>query len=388
MKQIGFTKQIIIVASPNVQDNFRLQLFDERKLELLPDGQWNLSTCIGNSLLQEINPTNLRGLTKEKIISQINTLIRTYYIFMGDKGEFANYIKKKISVPEDAGYTEAEKAILRDKKIKAHFNNRLIIIDEIHNIRISDANRNKLTSVLLNEIARKSNNMRLLLLSATPMYNSYNEIIWLTNLLNANDNRGLIKIEDVFNADGTFAEGGRDLLMRKLTGYISYVRGENPYVFPYRIYPDIFDPERALIVGKESKYPAYQMNRAEITEPLKYVPVYANGIGDYQKEGYEFILSYLGLKSNTIVDKRGKARIMPSFENMESFGYTILLAPLESLIIVYPNPKLDEFIEKKQRLLEQNEEIDYETFSQEENKEVIKSVIGNHRLPIERKAEA
>ena len=28
MKQIGFVKQIIIVASPNVQNNFRKQLFD------------------------------------------------------------------------------------------------------------------------------------------------------------------------------------------------------------------------------------------------------------------------------------------------------------------------------------------------------------------------
>ena len=33
MKQMGITKRIIIVASENVQDNFKLQLFDERKLE-------------------------------------------------------------------------------------------------------------------------------------------------------------------------------------------------------------------------------------------------------------------------------------------------------------------------------------------------------------------
>ena len=33
LKQMGITKRIIIVASPNVQDNFKLQLFDERKLK-------------------------------------------------------------------------------------------------------------------------------------------------------------------------------------------------------------------------------------------------------------------------------------------------------------------------------------------------------------------
>jgi hypothetical protein len=381
MKQIGFTKKIIIVASPNVQDNFRLQLFDERKLELMPDGNWNLNTCIGNALLHEINPTNLRGLTKEKISSQIRSLINNYYVFMGDKGEFANYIKKVTFIPEDAGLSEKDANILRTKKIKSHFNNRLVIIDEIHNIRISDANKNKLTSILLNEIAKKSDNMRLLLLSATPLYNSYNEIIWLANLLNANDKRGLIKNEDVFNNDGTFIEGdlnkGKELLIRKLTGYISYVRGENPYIFPYRIYPSTFDEDN-LITGKN--YPTIQMNQAQIIEPLQYVPVYKNGIGEYQSKGYQFIITYLGLKTNNVTDKRGKTRIMPSFENMESFGYTLLLAPLESLIMVYPNPKLDVMIQKKLDLDKINHVLDLETFDQEENKEIIKSIIGKTGL--------
>ena len=378
MKQIGFTKKIIIVASPNVQDNFKLQLFDERKLELLSDGNWNLNTCIGNSLLQEINPTNLKGLTKEKISSQIRSLINTYYVFMGDKGEFANYIKKITHIPEDAGLSDNERKIIRTKKIKAHFNHRLVIIDEIHNIRISDANKNKLTSVLLNEIAKKSDNMRLLLLSATPMYNSYTEIVWLVNLLNTNDNRGLIKIEDIFNADGTFIQGdankGKELLIRKLTGYVSYVRGENPYIFPYRIYPQTFDEERAI---SPSDYPSVQMNQNSINEPIRFVPVYKNDIGPYQSDGYQFIMSYLGLKQNAITDKRGKTRIMPSFENMDSFGYTLLLAHLESLIMVYPNPKLDDIIEKQKILVKQDEELE---FQQEENREIIKSIIGKTGL--------
>jgi len=369
MKQMGITKRIIIVASPNVQDNFRLQLFDERKLEKLPDGTWNLNTCIGNALLQEINPTNLQGLTKERIISQIKSLINQFYVFMGNKGEFANYIRKAIYIPPDSGYSEKEVAVLRKKKIKAHFNNRLVILDEIHNIRISDANKTKLTSILLNEIARKSDNMRLLLLSATPMYNSYNEIIWLANLLNVNDNRGTIKIEDVFKSDGSFIEktkdkeDGRELLIRKLTGYISYVRGENPYVFPYRIYPKIFAPNNLI-----TKYPIKQMNQMDIQEPLQYIPVYNNKIGSYQSKGYEFILQYLELKSTIVIDKTGRERVMPSFENMEQFGYTLLLVPLESLIIVYPNPKLDKALETTIEL------------KNNDAKDVINSIIGKQGL--------
>ena len=34
-KQLGINKHIIIVASPNVQTNFKIQLFNENKLELI-----------------------------------------------------------------------------------------------------------------------------------------------------------------------------------------------------------------------------------------------------------------------------------------------------------------------------------------------------------------
>ncbi len=46
LKQMGINKQIIIVASPNVQDNFKLQLFDERKLKEV-DGLWTIKGCLG-----------------------------------------------------------------------------------------------------------------------------------------------------------------------------------------------------------------------------------------------------------------------------------------------------------------------------------------------------
>ena len=47
LKQMGISKPIIIVASPNVQDNFKLQLFDERKLKEV-DGIWTMKGCLGN----------------------------------------------------------------------------------------------------------------------------------------------------------------------------------------------------------------------------------------------------------------------------------------------------------------------------------------------------
>ncbi|MFM6343923.1 MAG: hypothetical protein ACKPFK_02080, partial [Dolichospermum sp.] len=56
--------------------------------------------------------------------------------------------------------------------------------------------------LLLMKIAKHAEGLRFVFLSATPMYNSYKEIIWLTNLLNINDKRSIIEISDVFTKDG------------------------------------------------------------------------------------------------------------------------------------------------------------------------------------------
>jgi hypothetical protein len=335
---------ILIVAKPNVQQNFQLQLFDERKLKN-KDNLWTLNTCIGNSLLKEINPTNIPGLTKERIISQVNGIIKNYYSFIGYIG-LANYIKYKIHVDENAAATPEERKRIRIKKIKTYFSNRLIIIDEVHNIPTSSDNEKVKTASLLLEVAHYADNIRLLLLSATPMFNSYKEIIWLTNLMNSVDKRGVIRESDVFDKNGEFkkvgkhGEGGRELLQRKLTGYISYVRGENPYTFPYRIYPDIFSPNNTVKVAVP-EYPARQMNSRSIDSPLRYVPVYITECGEYQKGVYKALLRNMMDRDTAVTMATGQVKEMPTFENMDGFGYTILKEPLEALNIVYPTIHLD-----------------------------------------------
>jgi hypothetical protein len=354
MKQIGIKQRIIVVASPNVQSNFRLQLFDERKLELIRNsnidtGLWNIEACVGNALINEVNPTQLKGMPRDKVISHIKRIINNYYLFMG-YGQLSNYISN--SMKDEKGELKGDALKKMEiRKIKKVFNNRLIIIDEVHNIRITDDNNSekKKTALLLMKVAKYAENLRLLLLSATPMFNSYKEIIWLTNLMNINDKRATIELTDVFDKDGNFkepvrlqdgsvTEGGRELLQRKLTGYVSYVRGENPYSFPYRIYPNDFAKQHTFL---ENTYPRKQMNDTEIDTPLRYINVYTNKIGEYQSKGYQFIIDYMKERSYDVYNKYGEIREMPTFENMETFGYTLLQTPLEALNIVYPNTEMD-----------------------------------------------
>lgn len=372
IKQVGLSKRIMIVASENVQNNFKLQLFDERKLKLI-DGLWNIKGCVGNKLLNEINPMNMKGIPREKIINQIKNLINGYYLFLG-YGQFANYIIKTMNYNEEVE-REREKDATKDapkknktqiqaykdvkitlnkrviRRLKNEFDNRLIVIDEIHNIRKSDNAETKRVAINLEYLIKSADNMRFLLLSATPMYNSYKEIIWLLNLMNINDRRAKIDVSDVFEKDGSFKPNGEEMLIRKATGYVSYVRGENPYTFPYRVYPNVFSPKHTF---PHINYPSYQMNLKKIKDNARkrILSLYLNTIGNCANCGecqgcvYKYIIHSLRNKQFTITTKKGVVKEMPSFENMESFGYTLLQTPLESLIMSYPMDGLKQILDK------------------------------------------
>ena len=325
MKMMSITNRIIVIASPNVQNEFRLQLFDERKLKQVGDS-WNLETCTGNSFIQEIMPMRIKALTRNQIISQIKRIINQYYLFMGYT-EFSNYVTKKMAI-KDTKITSAQKKLLQKKKLQKIFNQRLIVIDEVQNIRISNDNKNKTVAINLTKVVSICDGIRLLLLSATPMYNSYTEIVWLLNLMNLNDKRSELNIKEVFDKDGNFQvdedgyEVGKDKFIQKARGYISFVRGENPYLFPYRIYPVLFSPSSI----RHIKYPTVSLNGKPIIQPIQYIDVYVNTIETYQEKRYNSIIG-----------------MIEKIEDMDGFGYTVLAKPLEALNIVFPN--IDESLE-------------------------------------------
>ena len=351
MKQTGNVKKILIVASPNVQDNFKLQLFDEYKLQEIGrqgSGMWNLNSCVGNDLLKEINPNN-DIMTKVYIIKKIQTLIRESYDFIGYES-LANYINNVASISGlSADEGEHYNNQVDEKKIRKIFDNRMIVIDEVHNIIGKEDSESKLSSKMLLKLVKYCKQLRLLFLSATPMYNTHREIIWLINIMNMNDQRSIIHVHQVFNEDGSFVEeikdedgtitqeSGKDILKRKLIGYISYIRGENPYIFPYRIYPSEFASIENQILKKT--YPKKQMNGKIIEHPLKYVQVYANTLGEYQQKGYSLII-------------QNSFKTIPDFEEKETFGYLVLQEPISALNMIYPNENLDDEL-----LTEDTEEV-------------------------------
>ena len=333
LQQMGITKRLIIVASPAVQENFKLQLFDERKLRKV-NGLWNIKACIGNKFIKEINPMNMKGLDRNKVIRQIKRLIRQSYLFKG-YGEFANYIEKIMNKGIPSGSSVELQDRIRKKNLRKEFSNRMLVIDEVHNIRLSKEGKVKASSDNLGRLVESASNIKLLLLSATPMFDSYREIVWILNLLLLNDKRYPITEREIFTSKGEFQtikgeEIGKDILMRKATGYVSYVRGENPFTFPYRIWPrEALNPQSffSLMGDNIWKYPKYQINGAEIIKPIELIDLTINNIGEYQNMGYGKLVK--SLEKNPRFNKSAK-----------SISFTILEAPLQALNMVYPHKGL------------------------------------------------
>ncbi len=337
-QQIGSNKKIMIVASPVVQENYKLQLFDERKLKLI-NGLWNLKACTGNKFIKEVNPMNTKGLSRERVVKQIKKIIRQSYEFLGYT-EFANKIDKimkKISNNNDKKIVSKQ-----TRAMEREFSGRLLVIDEVHNIRANDVKRR--TTKNLQDLVSFSKNMKLLLLTATPMFNEATEIVWLVNLMNLNDNRFPITVSDIFTKENTFIEderqSGKDILIQKLNGYVSYVSGENPFKFPFRIFPFEFNSPHSLKILKttEWRYPSQQINGLEITEDnqINYLDVYINTLQDFQERAYNYLIEKMKKKYPQLQEKR------------IGIQYTMMDGPLQILNFAYPHSDLsgDDILEK------------------------------------------
>ena len=271
-KQTGFNKKIIIVASPNVQSNFKAQLFDERKLES-KGNVWTIrNSCMGETLLKAVYPTQYDNLTKEKIVSSVNKFIDMHYHFMGYV-EFANYIKKHNN---SAAH------------LKKEFGSRLIVIDEIHNLKSAKENAFTYSARYLQILIENVKELKFVFLTATPMFNSHSEIVWLLNLMRMNDMRPQLEEKEIFDTNGnlkinkeTGEEVGKAKFIDFSRGYISFIRGENPYSFPYRIWPMFHSPEKSYLhMDFKSKYPVYSITGKLIpkSEYIEYTDLYLSHV--------------------------------------------------------------------------------------------------------------
>ena len=199
--------RIIILSPDKIKQGWYNNIYDPKKMN---------DQCTSDTYK---NLINIEG----DIDKNRNKLVKKYYEFHGYL-EFANRIKSIYEKYKD------KFEYICDKK----YSNRILIIDEAHNIRGDDSESSDDTIKYLKLLIENTRNLKLILLTATPMYNKANEIVELLTLLYANDKRDYSKIKDIFKDDILIDNEG---LTKYSRGYISYIKGESEDKFPKRLYP-------------------------------------------------------------------------------------------------------------------------------------------------------
>ena len=223
--------RIIVICGKSLKDNYYTNLFDIDKI-----GEDQDSQCIGSvyyDLLNDDEKTKTKHLQHNAIKRKINKFynISSYYTFAKKLHD------KKIE------YIRENKRKEYNTMIEKKYSNRVIIVDEVQSLRDEEGGESdfKLITEILMDIALHSRNTRMILLSATPMYNEPGEIEWLINVMRMNDNKSPIEPNKVFTENGDLTEEGGDILAKYSRGYISYVTNDDPINFPLRLYPDVYN---------------------------------------------------------------------------------------------------------------------------------------------------
>jgi len=242
-------KRVMVCAQPAVQDNFRTQIFDMTRVSFDSNGTLLSKQCTGRrylDMLQRIQSEPLKWTDKasrEKITTIAKRIIDEFYEFQS----YTSFAFELNRQKEKGGQTHVEAWIHKT------FDNRLLIVDEAHYLReTSDFVTTKLFGMAIEEIIKTANNVTLILLTATPMFDSFDEIIYYFNLFLWNDRKQdpkkTLQPSKIFTLDGKFLEGMETVFRGLCQEYVSFIKGDNPLSFPFRL------PPPAELVAPSAKY--------------------------------------------------------------------------------------------------------------------------------------
>jgi hypothetical protein len=225
--------KIWVIMPRALRESFKNQIFKINNYDILQN------QCTGDSYAKLAHIT--KDSNPDKIALRIKKIIKSRYRIFTYDG-FVNFIEN-----------EYKDKIVSDK---------VIIIDEAHNIRNSEVADKKIYTTLSNVLETGINN-RLVLLSATPMYNEPSDIFDLLYLLLINDKRtSLLKnpYPIIFNEKNEINKDILKILKKLSSNYISYLIGKNPFSFAFKLSPEKSDIPILKDVMK------YDMNGRNIPE--------------------------------------------------------------------------------------------------------------------------
>ncbi len=286
-------RKVIILCPQAIASGFKRTIFDPDRIVAIPPREaqlrgevWESFQCTGMNYLR------LTGMAQEQNIEEVTrkvTLeINRRYTIMGYLA-FANKVTKKLKkhIPKDK--VGEERMMAENAWLYKYFSDRLLIIDEAHNLRDStatasgdlketateaeeapnpvaarDAAEGKQLTPILKRVLSVAEGLRLVMMTATPMYNTAPEILFLLNLMILNDTKSaesLLNYKSFFSNDGSVLPSAHKQLQTLCGRYVSYMRGENPASFPLRLTP----PSAVGPAFFESQYPTVSISKKEGT---------------------------------------------------------------------------------------------------------------------------
>jgi len=270
-------KKVLVLATSAVEETFRSQIFDVNRVEVDPAGLLRSQQCTGRRYLDMLERARTEELrwenpeNRERLNTIVQKMIDDFYEFSGYI-QFYNLVEKKRITLSPADF---------EVWVHETFDGRLLILDEAHKMAEAESEEAKQTSESVQRIVKIANGMSLVLLTATPMYDSFQEIILFFNLFLWNDKRqspkDKISPSDFFKADGSFKTPAAESKFRGWCHeYISFIRGENPFTFPFRL-----PPPKAMIGALDRKT---DIRGKKITQLRKYLPLVVSYVEGVQKE--------------------------------------------------------------------------------------------------------
>ena len=159
---------------------------------------------------------------EEKSEEYINSVIKKFkFITLGSSNMYTQF--EKIN---DDEYDDMLSGFLSSEKV---LENKILVIDEVHNLANSIANGSK-NGIKLYDLIMNTKNVRLIFLTATPMINSPFELVPLMNMLRGRIDGYTILPENYGDFAEMFIKDGKvhnkQKLMNRLYGLVSYYGSE------------------------------------------------------------------------------------------------------------------------------------------------------------------